>query len=606
MLMRKILILCFLLFFCMRPAHAQQSLLNKKISVSVKEKKLVEVLQQLSHDGDFYFSYDSKIISSDTIVSLQISNGTIREALDKLFGNSLDYKESGRYIILRKRLPAAASGTVANAVYYIKGMVKDRSTGIGIANASVYEKTKLAATLTNEDGSFVLKLKTKSARPVISFSRQHYLDTSLFISLPVNGAVTVRLQSLRLPFIDTGTITILSPSDALPVVIPDSTFILTKTSVQSINTTKMVERTRTGKFLLSAKQKVQSLNLSRFYTTRVYQLSLTPGISTHGRLSPQVENVVSINAIGGYTGGVRAFEAGGVFNINRRDVRYVQAAGVLNVVGGKVTGAQVAGVYNHVLGSVNGMQAAGIGNYVNGNMKGAQVAGIYNQVRDSISGLQVAGISNFGGSKVRGLQVSGIGNVAAQTVNGAQVAGIFNFAKKLNGVQIGLVNIADSSNGYSIGLINIVKHGYHQIAVSANEFCNANVAFKTGNRKLYSMLLAGYNFNQNQKLFTYGYGIGTSLKVSASLRLQPELSAQYVYTGKGSVTNILNSFTLNLQQKTAKNISLFVAPVCRVYVSNQTAGVDGYKYPVSPSSLSFNIAHHVNGWIGFSAGIAFL
>ena len=170
-----------------------------------------------------------------------------------------------------------------------------------------------------------------------------------------------------------------------------------------------------------------------------------------------------------------------------------------------------------------------------------QVAGIYNHVRDTAGGVQVAGIANYTGKKFSGLQIAGIGNIARQSMNGVQIAGIFNYTKKVNGLQIGLINIADSSNGFSLGLINIVKHGFHQVALSANEITNTNIDIKTGNKKLYSILHAGYNISNNNKVFSYGYGIGTVVQLNRTLSLQPELKARYLYTGDWSYSNILSS-----------------------------------------------------------------
>lgn len=596
--------ICTSLLFMIVQAHAQ-SPLSRKISFTVAGKQLGDVLQIISSKGGFYFSYDSKILRKDSLVTISINNVSVGETLDKIFVGRMDYKENGNYVILRKRMSPVPVPTVANITYIIKGVVKDAGSGLGVSDVSVYEKSKLAATLTGSDGSFLLKVKTKSTRPVLSISKENYYDTSIAVALPALQNILVTIQNIKSDIIDTNTITIISPTDSVPIIIPDSTIAFLKTTAQPLDTNRMVERTRFGKFLLSTKQKIQSLNLSKFYTTRAYQLSFIPGLGTHGRLSPQVENYISINALGGYTGGTKAFEAGGLFNINRRSAQYFQAAGLFNIVGGNFNGLQAAGLHNNVLGNVTGFQAAGISNYNNHNMYGFQAAGIYNHVRDSVEGFQAAGIANFSGKKTTGMQVAGIGNVTAQTMNGVQVAGIFNYAKKLNGLQVGLINISDSSNGYSIGLINIVKHGYHQLVFSTNEITNANIAVKTGNRKLYSILQAGYNFSNASKVFSYGYGVGTTLKLGHSFTFQPELSARYLYTGDWGNSNLLSSMHLNFQTQLGKGVALFVAPAINFYTSNQTTGVNGYRYPVTPTGFASKIYNDkLSSWIGFSAGIA--
>ncbi len=596
--------ICFYLIFIFQEAHAQNPLL-KKISFSVSFKRLADVLQVISSKGGFYFSYDSKIIRKDSLVTLTVNNISVSDALDKIFSGRMDYKENGNYIILRKRLSVPAPPTVSFTTYLIKGIVSDAGSGLGVSNVSVYEKIKLAVTLTGSDGSFVLKLKTKSTRPVLSISKENYYDTSIVVALPVKQNILVSIQNIQTTLEDTNTITIISPTDSVPIIIPDSTIAFVKTSAPPLDTTRMVERSGFSKFILSTKQKLQSINLSRFYTTRVYQVSLTPGLSTHGKLSPQVENYFSLNLLGGYTGGTKAIEAGGLFNINRRDAKYLQAAGLFNAVGGNFNGFQAAGIHNNVLGNVNGFQTAGISNYDNHSINGFQAAGIYNHVHDTVKGFQAAGIANFSGRKTTGIQVAGIGNIAGQTIDGVQVAGIFNYAKKLNGLQIGLINIADSSNGFSIGLINIVKHGYHQLTLSTNEITNTNVDIKTGNKKLYSILHAGYNFSNTNKVFSYGYGIGTTVPISRKITFQPEVSARYLYTGDWNNSNILSTLRLNLQTRLGKGVSLFIAPALNLYATNQTTGISGYRYPVTPTGFASKIYNDkLSSWIGFSAGIA--
>jgi len=600
---KKIWLLLLSIFLFIAGGNAQ-NILNKKISINVSQKKLPEVLQAISREGNFYFSYDSRIINKDTTISLHMPGATVQDMLDRIFPGTMEYIENGNYLILRKRIIAAPPTPSVNT-YFIKGFVKDANTGMGVYEASVYEKTNLSATLTESDGSFVLKVKTRSSMPIISVSKASYFDTGMYIQVPPAKAIVVNLQNKYAALMDSGTITIISPRDTRPIIIPDTTLALTRAADLVVDTAKVVEHTGWGNFLISAKMKIQSVNLKGFYTTRSYQMSLLPGLSTHGKLSPQVSNLISVNLLGGYTGGTDAFEVGGLFNINKRNTKYFQAAGLFNITGGNVYGFQAAGLHNHVLGNVEAFQAAGISNYDKGNMHGFQAAGIYNHVKDTASGFQAAGIANYTGKRFSGFEAAGIGNIARQTMSGVQVAGIFNYAKKVNGVQIGLINIADSSNGFSIGLINIVQHGLHQLVLSSNEITNTNIDIKTGNKKLYSILHAGYNVSNNNQVFSYGYGIGTAVQFNRTLSLQPEVKARYLYTGDWSYTNILSSLGLNLQIKLAKNIALFAAPVFNVYYTNQTAKVDNYKFPVQPSGFpKVSFSDKVNGWLGFSAGIS--
>lgn len=602
---RRIILVCILFILISHPLFAQQNHLQQKISISAAGKKLSDVLQKISSKGGFYFSYNSKIINSDSVINYYCTNITVKEALDKLFNNAMDYKEAGNYIILRKRIVQPLPPQATTVVYIIKGYIHDDLTGKGIGNATVFEKTKLSSALTNDAGFFTLKLKTKSLRPLLSISKENYYDTSIAVQLPAREDIIVAIQNIYQPQADTSTITIISPTDSIPVIIPDSTIQITQTPLLQADSTPVVEKTGLGKFVLSSKQKIQALNLSKFYTTRIYQLSLVPGLSTHGRLSSQVENIISLNVIGGYTGGTAAFEVGGVFNINRRNTKFMQAAGVFNITGGTMSGMQLAGVHNHVLANANGLQAAGVSSYVNHTFTGLQTTGVYNHVQDSLIGVQIAGVINYTGIKVKGSQIAGVGNIAKGILNGMQIAGVFNYAKKLNGLQIGIINIADSSNGYSIGIINFVRHGLHQISFSTNEITNTNIAFKMGNPHLYSILHAGYNFTSNHKVFSYGYGMGTVINPGRKLTIQPEILARYLYTGDWKNSNILSSFHLNLQANISKGFALYAAPVINLYYTNQKEAVQGYRFPVKPSGYpTLSNQDKVMAWVGFSAGIS--
>jgi hypothetical protein len=407
-----------------------------------------------------------------------------------------------------------------------------------------------------------------------------------------------------------GRITIVSPED---YYMPDSLRI-TFEDKQTGNTytyvrvdSNGVEKTGMGRFLLSSNLRVQTANLKKFFTERPVQVSLTPGLSTHGRLSPQVINNFSLNVFGGYNGGVDGVELGGLFNIDKKDVTFFQAGGLFNIVGGAVTGVQLGGINNTVLDSVRGFQATGINNHVTGSFTGAQVAGIYNHVAEGMDGAQIGGIGNFAGRKATGTQIAGIVNFANQGIRGSQISGVINYAKTLHGLQIGLINIADSSDGYSIGLLNVVINGYHKLSFSTDEFINTNGALKTGTRKLYSMLQAGLNWGStSNKVYTFGYGLGSEINLGRTFAINPEISCQYLYLGSWDYLNLLNKFRPNLTIKLGKYVSLFGGPVFNVYYTDQLQSITGYKSPTPPSNYhSFDFSSKVKGWIGWNAGINF-
>jgi CarboxypepD_reg-like domain len=584
-------LVCILLFFvCVSFA---QNPLQKNISIQVKSQRLGNVLEIMSNAGNFNFSYNSNIVKRDSLVTVVFTNKPVKDILDFIFKTGYEYIESGNYIILRKKpIVTPPPQTIVKPVvteeknYFVKGYIIDEATGEKIDDASVYEAKQLASDLTNENGFFKIKLKSKYKTASVTVSKFFYKDTTIYIEPKLNQTIYISIQREE----DTSAMVNVTPEDFL---LPDSVEVESPSGEKLIYTKTdsiKVQKSWIGKFLLSSKQKVQSVNLKKFFATRDFQLSFVPGTSTQGKLSTQVTNKFSINVLGGYTAGVKVLEMGGLFNINKKNVQYFQAAGLFNTVGGSVKGFQAAGVQNLVFDSVHGFQAAGVSNYVKGKFRGLQTAGVYNHVSDSMKGAQIAGVANF----------------SKRTVNGVQIAGILNYTKKLKGVQIGLINIADTSEGYSIGLINIIKHGYHKISVSSNEVTQLNVAYKSGNPKLYSILQAGANLNTDKKLFSFGYGIGRDNKLSKQLSLTTELTSNNIYAGTWDYYNSQNKLSLNLQWQAAKKFSVYAGPSFSLLLSDQKTAVQGYQFPLpSPSYKQFSFGGNATEWIGFTVGVNF-
>ncbi|MDH7462908.1 hypothetical protein QEG73_16555 [Chitinophagaceae bacterium 26-R-25] len=364
------------------------------------------------------------------------------------------------------------------------------------------------------------------------------------------------------------------------------------------------------------------------------QISFAPGVGTNGRQVLDIRGV-SFNVLGGKNNSVTGFEFAGFFNIDQKNVAYTQVAGLFNKVCGKVTGAQVAGLFNTVGDSVIGAQVGGLFNTVNKKVRGAQVGGLFNMVGDSVIGIQVAGLYNNVAKSVIGAQVGGLTNIVngdvagfqvgglvnkvhgkvtgmtvaglfngTKEVEGLQVAGLVNHTKKLKGVQIGLINIADTSEGCSIGLINIAKNGFYQFSLYANETNSVNVAFRSGTKNFYGILLGGANPSDNKKLYTFGAGFGGAVKLARNISINPEITSQYMYTGDWQYTNLLQKLSANFNFTVAKGLTFYAGPSFSVYYTDQHVDVKDYKQPMP----SYGVMHwwdNTYAWFGWTVGVSF-
>ena len=267
--MKRVLIFKAIVFLLIANTSFAQNILSKNISLEITRQRLDDVLEIISNKGDFYFSYSSGTIKKDSLVSISVRNKPVKEVLTQLFNTAYEFKESGNYVIIRRapiRMTIVTNkAVVEDKAYAVSGYVYNELSGYAIHEASVYEKKQLASALTNEAGYFKLKLKSsKASFATLTISKEFYSDTSVTIEPRQNQEVTITLM----PVERENERVIITPQD---ILLSDSV----KLAAPSIpgplfysiaNDSGKVEKTGMGRFLLSAKQKAQSLNLNKFFT----------------------------------------------------------------------------------------------------------------------------------------------------------------------------------------------------------------------------------------------------------------------------------------------------------------------------------------------------
>ena len=545
--MRRMIVAVSCLLLCAGPITARaQGKLDKKISLSIRRLSLTRALEEIGRKGGFFFSYNTNILSGDSIVDVSAEARPLRQVLEKLLGGNYEFQESGRYIIILRK----ATGPPARIIT-VSGSVYDKETGELLNDVSLYESDQLVSALTDTNGFFRLRLKERNTGTTLVVSKQLYRDTVVYLAPGPD-------REFRL------------------AIVREQVAELTPFTV-----TNRVEKTWLGKFFLSSRAIVQSMNLMNFFADKPVQFSLTPGLGTHGHMGSQVINKFSLNVLGGYTAGINGLEVAGIFNIDKKEVRYVQAAGIFNVAGGNVRGLQVAGIYNQDLDSVKGLQAAGL----------------VNKVKGSFSGVQAAGLVNITEGDLKGVQCSGI----------------LNRAGHLKGVQVGLVNIADTSSGYMIGLINIVRNGRRRISLSTNELLPFTLSYKTGSRKFYSILLAGADLFRNGQVYALGFGFGREWPLTRTLpgqrsRLSFSLEGTIHSFYLGTWKDIPNLYRLepSLQLMLGQKLSLFTGPAISLFYPKRFSAGEGYRSGLPNGDYpSFSAGGNGLAWLGWHLGVNF-
>ncbi len=545
-------LLIFLSFFC----HAQQMQgnnqrnLSKTVTLKVKNGRISDILQMIGKAGSFYFSYEGMLFSQDRLVDLNIKGVQVREVLDQLFNGRIEYIEDTNYIILRH---APNRLTIQQALienneheYMVSGFVIDTQTGNRLTKASVYEKQLLQSTLTDENGYFKIRFKGSQTGVILTASKENYRDSSLVCLADVN---------------------------IKPVKYRD------RNSDGNTIFSNAFSGTGVWRFLLSSRQRIQDLNISGFFAQTPFQASLLPGLSSHGSMGANIINKVSLNVIGGYTGGTNGIEVAGLFNLTKGDIKKIQFAGLFNIVGGSAKAIQIAGIYNNVKRNTAGIQVGGILNKADGNTTGIQLAGLYNITKKKVQGLQVSGMVNKA-KAVAGFQLGGVFNKVSDRLEGVQISGLVNYARRMDGLQFSVLNLADSVSGLGIGLINIYKNGFQKLNVYANEIVNTNIAYKTGTAKLYSLLIVGKNFSDTTPLLTFGLGFGHEFILNKNIKIAAEGSIQSLSPDKFKTADILYRMQALVQVKVLSRVEVFAGPAYKYLTAlSDTASRNHYRQP---------------------------
>lgn len=339
-------------------------------------------------------------------------------------------------------------------------------------------------------------------------------------------------------------------------------------------------------------------------------------ISTNGMSAPADTNNLSLHLIAGVSAEEKGLAFAGFSNVVRHNLTGIAFAGFSNHIGGKAEGMLFSGFLN-TYKDARGLQFAGFSNIAMGHAESAQFAGFLN-VASEIKGAQFAGFANIA-KNAQGIQISGFTNIAqniqgsqisgfaniAEDVSGSQIGGFANVARKVKGIQLAaFINVADSSD-YPIGIVNIIKNGEKSIGLSIDETQTSLLSFRSGGKKLYGIIGAGFNLqNSNDEIYAFEAGLGAHFPINNSLRLNTELATVYMDNfHRGEYTK--SSFRLFPALKLGKRIEIFGGPTLNFISTNTSWGetlIDNYLWKRT-SSVNREYFHGL--YIGYAGGLHF-
>ncbi len=569
----------FIVFSMPFYSFSQIPLLERPITLRVNNEKISTVLDNISKQGGFSFSYNSAIFDVNNRGDITVQNKPVREVLNLIFKGSITYKVRGNYIILQKNIQKEVSKTVV-----VSGYIIDTQTDKPLSKATVYDPKSLSSTISNEYGFYRIKLNINNLPTKLIITKTDYVKRIINIksfqdSYEVIELTPIIYKPIDIPIYEDNSIekkdshinqdfSLENKSNSQPIAPPfpditDQNLFPTSPIIDStLYDSRWDEfKKKVGKVFVSRSQRVNAQNVDDDLG-RKFQVSLLPFLGTNRLLSGSINNDYSLNLLMGYSGGVRKLEVGGILNGVRNDMQGLQVAGFGNIVGGGIIGGQISSAFN--------------------------IAGYLDS----------------------GIQLSSGFNVIIKESAGWQISPL-NFAHKVvqGGKQIGFINIADSTETVPIGFLSFVGigNGYKRLELSVDENQTASFGFKTGVRKFYNVLALHYNFTRKQEIFGIGYGIGRAFEIGNSWMLNTDLTANALVEYDDLSPNVATLWKLDVsfEKQIARNVAVTFGPSIKYLDINEYNLSSWTAKPFSKIPTYKTISSSVNStfWIGFQMGL---
>ena len=205
---------------------------------------------------------------------------------------------------------------------------------------------------------------------------------------------------------------------------------------------------------------------------------------------PDATRRLSLNVLGGRSGGILGLEMGGGLNLTGGSVRGLQMVGGVNLVDHDLRGVQMAGLMNLVQGRAQGLQVAGGLNYAAKGVRGLQSA-LINAQGGALQGLQLAGVNlSFGSQPDRGAQIGALNIQTGPTEGLLQMGGVNVATTHVDGLMFGALNIAPSATA-SLGAVNVFWEGESAVQTWADSAALLQTGFKHGSGLTYNIYHVG-------------------------------------------------------------------------------------------------------------------
>ena len=192
------LLLILLLSF---PLRAQEPLPSVLVSISSRNKTVHQVLEEITLQTGYHFTYDASIINGKQKVQFRIANQSLDKVLDSLFQDpQLDYRTIQRNIVIFRKnevAPSPFSSRVERSL--LKGRVVDKRSGKDLPFATIALLGTSLGSISNQQGEFSFKIPLDLPDPMVVVSYMGYRSKMLPISYPIEDQLIVEMEKELIP-----------------------------------------------------------------------------------------------------------------------------------------------------------------------------------------------------------------------------------------------------------------------------------------------------------------------------------------------------------------------------------------------------------------------
>ena len=183
------------------PIRCQESLPPVMVTVSSRNQTINRVLDEITLQSGYHFTYDAAIINGKQKVQFRVSELLLRETLDSLLMDpQLDYRAIDKNIVIYRKnriAPTPISSTIDRAL--LKGRVVDRRSGKPLSYATIALLETSLGSITNQQGEFSFKLPLDLPDPMMVISFMGYKSQVFPVSYPVEEELEIQLEKELIP-----------------------------------------------------------------------------------------------------------------------------------------------------------------------------------------------------------------------------------------------------------------------------------------------------------------------------------------------------------------------------------------------------------------------